>query len=326
MSVVSVIVPVYKVEKYICRCIESVLNQTFSNFVLILVDDGSSDNCSQICDEYATKNPCIQVIHKQNGGLSDARNYGIELVLGNPVIKWITFIDGDDWVFSKYLESLYNGVVNYSSSLSICAFDRTDGKENKLDEEKKINEQIIETEKFYCDHYVNANVAWGKLFTKEDFLCIRFPVGRIHEDEFTTYKILLKYRTVTYISNTLYKYYNNETSIINSSWTIKKFDAIDAFKEKIKYFYNNNYITLGNYQVRHTLYHIYLRVKEIKETTNEKYAKRYLREFRNLIRIARKNDGFPIKDNIFFYEFAYPKMIKLYYFKETVKNKIVGVF
>ena len=325
MPVISVIVPVYIVEKYLCRCIDSIISQTFRDFEIILVDDGSPDGSTEICDQYVNEYSFIHVIHKQNGGLSDARNFGIEWALYFSNSKWITFIDSDDWVLPKYLELLYYAVKNSTAKLSICALERTNGKDYN-DEDGIIDVQIVDIEQFYCNHYVNANVACGKLYLKDDFSNIRFPVGKIHEDEFTTYKTLLKYKTVAFINNTLYKYYYNEKSIINSSWTIKKFEAVDAFKEKINYFYNNNYIALGNHQVKHTLYHIYLRVKEIKETTNEKYTKRYLREFRNVIRIARKNDGFPIKDNIFFYEFAYPKMIKLYYYKETIKNKIVGVF
>ena len=108
MPQISVIVPIYKVEQYLERCVDSILNQTFTDFELVLVDDGSPDNCGAICDEYAKKNERIVVIHKENGGLSDARNAGIEWALNNSGSEWITFIDSDDWVHIDYLEYLYN--------------------------------------------------------------------------------------------------------------------------------------------------------------------------------------------------------------------------
>ena len=111
---ISIVVPIYKVEKYIHRCIESILAQTFTDFDLILVDDGSPDNCGKICDEYAVKDKRIHVIHKENGGLSDARNAGIDWAFANSDSEWITFIDSDDWIHPKYLETLYNAVFTSS--------------------------------------------------------------------------------------------------------------------------------------------------------------------------------------------------------------------
>ena len=119
---ISVIVPVYKVEKYIHRCIDSILAQTFSDFELILVDDGSPDNCGRICDEYALKDNRIHVIHKENGGLSDARNAGIDWAFEHSDSEWITFIDSDDWVHKKYLESLINGAINTNSDVVIGGY------------------------------------------------------------------------------------------------------------------------------------------------------------------------------------------------------------
>ena len=110
MPVISVIVPVYNVEKYLHRCVDSILAQTFTDFELILVDDGSPDNCGKICDEYAEKDSRIHVIHKVNGGLSDARNAGLDWAFANSNSEWVTFIDSDDWVDKYYLEYLYNSI------------------------------------------------------------------------------------------------------------------------------------------------------------------------------------------------------------------------
>ena len=182
---ISVIVPIYKVEKYLHRCIDSVLAQTFTDFELILVDDGSPDNCGKICDEYAEKDNRIHVIHKENGGLSDARNAGIDWAFANSDSEWITFIDSDDWIHPKYLETLYNAVKETGCEISICGYEETTGDSPKVDD---INLQavIVSTEDFFCEHNVNAVVAWGKLYKKELFREIRYPVGKLHEDEFNT--------------------------------------------------------------------------------------------------------------------------------------------
>ena len=196
---ISVIVPVYKVEKYIHRCVDSILAQTFTDFELILVDDGSPDNCGKICDEYAEKDNRIHVIHKENGGLSDARNAGIDWAFANSDSEWITFIDSDDWIHPKYLEALYNAVKETGCEISICGYEETTGDSPKVDD---INLQavIVSTEDFFCEHNVNAVVAWGKLYKKELFREIRYPVGKLHEDEFTTYKLLFQYENCAFVN------------------------------------------------------------------------------------------------------------------------------
>ena len=119
---ISVIVPVYKVEKYIHRCVDSILTQTFTDFELILVDDGSPDNCGIICDEYALKDNRIHVIHKENGGLSDARNAGIDWAFENSNSEWLTFIDSDDWVHPKYFEAMVRAAQIYRTEIAICNY------------------------------------------------------------------------------------------------------------------------------------------------------------------------------------------------------------
>ena len=122
---ISIIVPVYNTEKYLNRCVDSILNQTFTDFELILVDDGSPDNCGKICDEYKEKDRRVRVIHKPNGGLSDARNAGIEWALNNSDSEWISFIDSDDWVHPNYLDFLLRAAEQNNTSVSICGFLRT---------------------------------------------------------------------------------------------------------------------------------------------------------------------------------------------------------
>ena len=207
MAKISVVVPIYNVEKYLNRCVDSILNQTFTDFELILVDDGSPDNCGKICDEYAEKDNRVRVIHKPNGGLSDARNAGIEWALKNSDSEWITFIDSDDWVHPDYLEFLLRAAVENNTSVSICGFVRT---ENKSDFPKySFESKVYSNEDFWIEKNVNAVVAWGKLYKKKDFTEIRYPVGKVHEDEFTTHKILFKYYNIAFVNEELYYYFTN---------------------------------------------------------------------------------------------------------------------
>ena len=234
MPAISVIVPVYKVEKYIHRCVDSVLNQTYTDFELILVDDGSPDNCGAICDEYAAKECRVVVIHQQNGGLSAARNAGIDWAFANSDSQWLTFIDSDDWVHHEYLERLLSAAVENDTLLSICGFANTHGEQPAIDS-KNLIPTLWEPEDFFVENNVNAIVAWGKLYRKECFQTIRYPLGKLHEDEFTTYKILFKYQTVAVIAEPLYAYFTNLDGITKSGMTRFKVDGFVAIEEQIEY-------------------------------------------------------------------------------------------
>lgn len=245
MSEISVIVPVYKVEKYLNRCIDSILAQTFIDFDLILVDDGSPDNCGKICDEYAEKDSRIRVIHKQNGGLSDARNAGIDWVFENSDSEWITLIDSDDWVSPNYLEALYNSAKKYNKDISICNFVKTDGLNENIFSDK-VSVKLWNTEELFCENNAIATVAWGKLYRKDLFSEIRYPFGVLHEDAFVTYKLLFQYEEVAVIEEPLYAYFQRDSSIMNVSWTPKRLAAFDAYDAQIKFFKKNNLLKAFN--------------------------------------------------------------------------------
>lgn len=201
MATISVIVPVYKVEKYIHRCVDSILTQTFTDFELILVDDGSPDNCGRICDEYALKDYRVYVIRKENGGLSDARNAGIDWVFEHSNSEWLTFIDSDDWIHPEYLNFLLSAAISSNVDVHIYRYEV----KNELSEYGVINNSfaVYDTEDLFV-HRVNMVVAWGKLYRKIIFKNLRFPYGKLNEDEFTTYKALFRYKSVAFLDNVLY--------------------------------------------------------------------------------------------------------------------------
>lgn len=243
-DLISIVVPVYKVEKYIKECLDSIINQTYTKIEVILVDDGSPDESGKICDEYAHKDVRIKVIHKKNGGLSDARNYGIDIAQG----KYITFIDSDDYIDSKYIEELYNAIKLNDVKVSQCNILKVnDEKEilrkiGYLDSQIKSGKEMIKD--IYNKHWIENVVVWNKMYAKELFKDLRYPVGKIHEDEYTTYKILYDLDKVAIINKYLHNYRQNENSIIGRSFNVKRLDVLEAFEERLMFFKERNEIEL----------------------------------------------------------------------------------
>jgi len=301
-SLISIIVPIYKVEKYLNRCIKSILNQTYKNIEIILVDDGSPDNCGKICDRYANEDKRIKVIHKKNGGLSDARNAGLEICTG----EYISFIDSDDWVEKNYIEVLYNLIKLKNSDIAICNYiEIFDEKIKSLTEIEEIYtySNIDSLYQLMGKNGVNFTVAWGKLYKKTLFENIRFPVGKIHEDEYTTYKLLYISKKVSYTTKKLYYYLKRKDSITGESFNIKnRLDAIEAIKERIKFFNDNGLIELS-YLSYKTLFFLYLDViyylKIQKNNVNLNYKKNIYIDFNN-IKSKLKKTKFDIKFKIFY--------------------------
>lgn len=308
---ISVIVPIYNVEKYLNRCIDSILNQSFKDFELILVDDGSPDNCGKICDEYAKKDSRIVVIHKENGGLSDARNKGIEWAFENSKSEWITFIDSDDWVHRDYLKMLLGSAVELGSNVSACAYIETEKYlEDKSDD---VIAKQIDTEEFYVTRNVNAVISCAKLYKKDLFIHIRFPFGKIHEDEFTTYKVLFQCKNIAYVSNPLYYYFQRSDSIMGREWNSKRLDALRAYEESARYFRVNKFLNA------HTLC-CWNGVRLANGTLNYKTAyttksdRNFLRKkLRWFLSEYSKITNKKIYELPVYYETAYPHLIKLYW-------------
>lgn len=235
MPSISVIVPVYKVEPYLNRCVDSILKQTCQDFELILVDDGSPDRCGEICDEYAGRGSRVHVIHKENGGLSDARNAGIDWAFANSDSRWLTFIDSDDWVHPELLSSLMDAAGRFDTGISVCGYQETEGAEPTVLPED-LQPVLWTPKRFYMERFVNATVAWGKLYAKSCFQSIRYPYGKIHEDEFVTYRLLFEQKAIAVVPAPLYAYFRNTEGIIRSAWSPKRLQAWDAYEQQIAFF------------------------------------------------------------------------------------------
>lgn len=256
---ISIVIPIYNVEAYLKICIESVLVQTYTNIEILLVNDGSPDNCGKICNEYALIDNRIKVIHKENGGLSDARNIALDIIEG----EYVTFIDSDDSVAPDYIETLYNLIKEYNVTLSISGFIHVyEGKEENKIDGKSLSKgflsafNAIET-MFYQNKFETS--AWGKLYKKELFGNeIRYPKGLLYEDLPTTYKLILKAGNVAYTNKRTYYYLLRKDSIQCSKFNTKKLDILkvaDMMLENIQ----NNYPSLSN-SLKCRLFSSYLNV------------------------------------------------------------------
>lgn len=235
MAEISVVVPVYKVEKHIHRCVDSILRQSFSDFELILVDDGSPDNCSTICDEYAKKDSRVRVFHQENQGVSAARNFGIDWVQKNSDSQWITFVDSDDWCHPRMLELLYEAATRSGLNISVCRYVDTRGEEPQVDL-SNFSTTTMSTEQFFTENNIGFVVPWGKLYRKDSFHDIRYPMGKRFEDEYTTYRVLFQYQNIAHVNAPLYFYFTNPDSFMHMEWSVSRLDYFNAAKEQVKFF------------------------------------------------------------------------------------------
>ncbi len=236
-ALISVIIPVYKVEKYVERCIQSVINQTYENLQIILVDDGSPDNCGKICDEYAKKDHRIEVIHKSNGGLSDARNKGLEIAKG----EYIGFVDSDDYIEADMYEVLYNLLKQYNADVSICNFYTvSQGKISIKNADNGINEynRIEILKEILLDRNIQS-YAWNKLYKKELFDEIKYPIGKKYEDIGTTFFLLEKCNKVVVTGKSEYYYINRQDSIVNNVTETTITDYIELIMQRYDYIEEN---------------------------------------------------------------------------------------
>ena len=231
-DLVSIIVPIYKVEQYLERCIESIVNQTYKNIEIILVDDGSPDQCPKICDEWAKKDSRIKVVHKQNGGLSDARNAGLEIATG----KYVVFIDSDDYIHLQFVEALYKTAQEQNADIVSCEYEKVvDEKTENWTKEYLI--QDIKAKQVSTDCWEETKIyAWNKLYAKELFDKIRFPYGKIHEDVGVWWELMDKAKKICKVEHVLYFYYENPAGITNKPYTIVHMDLVDVLFGQYKKF------------------------------------------------------------------------------------------
>lgn len=237
MPTISVIVPVYNVEEEIPKCLLSILLQKFTDFEIIAIDDGSTDGSADILNEFAKKYQQMKVFHTKNKGLSAARNLGLSKASG----KYIAFIDGDDYIDPEFLSKLYQSLVDSDADIAVCGFTEFhDEKAKDYCPKREVLQGKVATIRLLKEQENLDIITWNKLYKKSLFRIIKFPVGKNHEDNFTTYKLFNKAKNVSFIDLPLYNYVRREKSITKKEKTIARLNAkLEAAREAKKYFKNN---------------------------------------------------------------------------------------
>jgi len=229
---VSIIIPVYKVEPYLKRCLDSVITQTYPFIEIILIDDGSPDNCPSICDKYASLDSRILVVHKKNGGLSDARNVGLDRASG----EYITFVDSDDWVHPLYVENLLHLSAKTDSDISIAEILKTNYTKNQHIQKKICNSMLTPQKavtRLFSKTEASFIAACGKLFKTDIIKQFHFPCGKIHEDEYVNYQWLYKAQRIAYTNQVLYFYFQHSDSITGSC---KSYNEEEIYQNQVDFF------------------------------------------------------------------------------------------
>lgn len=288
---ISVIVPIYKVEKYLSCCLDSIINQTYDPLEIILVDDGSPDSCGKICEEYAKKDHRIKVIHKENGGLSDARNVGLEAATGD----WIVFVDSDDFIHVQMIEQLWKTSKDYDADMVWCDFVETeeDGtprweapgpKETVSSFEcNEMNKQEAENMFYTANQMSVCMVAWNKLYKKTLFgdheQGVRYPKGKIFEDGYTTYRLIYQAQKIAHIKIPLYYYRQREQSIMRENADKNYVAIMECGSERMQFYLSKGEQELYQKEISLTMYSAIRLYEKIKDAFVRSELKRWYRIF-----------------------------------------------
>jgi glycosyltransferase involved in cell wall biosynthesis len=275
MLKLSIIVPIYNVENYVRQCINSILNQTYTNFELILVDDGSTDKSGKICDEYSIKDTRIKVIHKENGGLSSARNSGLDIATGD----LIGFIDGDDFIEDDMYEVMYQLLVEFNADIVECNFKKVMEKSlNPLENDEIYDGKIEIGDNWFALKKLLEqpirNVAWNKLYKRELFVNLRYP-NKLYEDGFLTYKLFYKQKKYVFVNLDKYNYVQREDSIMGKqrTYTLKNLDGLEVQEERyhfLKSKTNDDYILkLAEYNLFRQIKYHYNMMQDLKDQIDQ---------------------------------------------------------
>lgn len=330
-ELISVIVPIYKTEKYLCKCVDSILNQTYRNLEIILVNDGSPDYSGEICDEYEKKDNRIKVIHQKNGGISVAMNNALDLSTG----VYIATVDSDDYIHEKMIEVLYGNLKKFDADLSVCNIIDVYENETHHDEEYWSDEQkeqiSIFNSKEALENIIGNQMcievaAWNKLYKKELFENLRFKEGKMYEDLFIIHRILDKASKIVYSNRPLYYYLIRYSSVTRQPFNLSRFDILEALEDRVNFIKEKGYNELypkaykGYMSTLMQFYHLFKKFypneKEMVKDLKNKII--YLYRNRGDVKFSELSD---IQFGFFYINPSLHKMIlKLYSFRE---NKIM---
>lgn len=326
MPMITVIVPVYKTEKYLERCVKSILSQTYGNFELILVDDGSPDNCPAMCDLWKEKDKRIKVFHKENSGQAGARNLALDWMNENSTSEWVCFVDSDDYVHPKMLENLLRAAESTQTKISVCELSATHG-EPMDDDVESYDVHVVTPEFFFCHDYNHANGPCCKLFRRECFLNIRFPEGKIYEDAFILYKILFSCDKIALLNWVGYAYYENPDSTTRRAWSFRNLDQLQMIDEQIDFFTKRKILNLRRFLIRKLMNAVMWQLVMIEKLPNgelRRKGKRILEKKGRKILISYKKDKvFDREADGHLYMRFFPWSSRIYYSLASMLRKLL---
>ena len=307
MAEISVIVPVYGVEAFLDRCVKSVLNQSFEDLELILVDDGSPDRCPAMCDGYAEKDRRIHVIHQKNGGLSAARNTGLQYVQDHSASSWVTFLDSDDWLHRDTLLRQLQAAREQGGDLVLGSFVRVQNMQEDRDL-GPLTPQVKDPETIYAEKYGLCMSAWCKLISRSLLKDFRFPEGKLHEDCFVTHELIFRAGKIVVLEEPLYYYYFNPESITRKSWKPNRLQEIEAHRVRLAFLRSHGFHRAEQEEQAVLVQTIYEQLEAIQKTGDKAYRS-FFADLRLQLRIALKEAKGLIPLNMetaWYYLMAYP--------------------
>ena len=285
---ITMVIPVYKVEEYLDKCMSSVVNQSYKNLEIILIDDGGQDNCPKMCDAWAKKDKRVKVIHKENGGLSDARNAGIKCAKG----KYICFVDSDDFLHKDYVKLHYENITKYDADITICKYKDFRDESLIVDEEiNSVDSVVFDKNELISEMFqrgrVNFITAWSKMYKKEIFDNLEFMKGRIHEDEFIVHRVFSLCDKAVFVPEVLYYYRQREGSIVtNKNFTERNLDSFYAIEDRYNFFVNTQFEELAYQCVLNTIIYCYCKAKYM--SADKKFLKFYLEQYKKYYKMKKK--------------------------------------
>ncbi len=295
---ISVIVPVYRVELYLDRCIQSVLRQTYTKFELLLIDDGSPDNCGTICDDYAKRDIRIRVIHQENMGLSEARNNGLKIAKGD----YITFLDSDDFWHCDYLNVMMKAIQKYDADIVQCSYETGTGNNFSIID-KKGKEIIFNTQEALGDYRYKVS-AWAKIYHRKVMNGVIFPKKLINEDDATYYRFAYNANRIVLIPDCLYYYFKSPQSIMRGQKDYLKEDFIKIYNERIDFFSScEESLLLHQTHVRFSLVIMLFYFACKKNPQNKNNKDNLFNLFNQEYKKAKRTGGIPFKLFCMFFVF-----------------------
>ena len=306
---VSIIVPIYKVEPYLRRCLDSIVKQTYTNLEIILVDDGSPDACPQICDEYAARDKRIVVIHKDNGGLSDARNAGLDICKG----EYISFIDSDDWINDKFIQNLYSSIKKNDADIAVASCKYKSDSPQYTEKIFSTPSGEIDYEDILIEIFSKQSpsfvAAWGKIFKNRLISQFRFPKDVIHEDEYLNYKWFYNAKKIVHEPSSVYFYFLHPNSITGK---MSRYNKIDILNQQYTFFAAKG-IKLPFQWILPSLCWEYLWEYGNSALKKDSTAQNNLKQFQHFTNLAIKESGISKTLKMFFWACSKMPFIYLSY-------------